>query len=226
MARSSLALSTYWRAARRPPLLLDEAAIRDWTGRDRWPTGRRVAVHADPWSLGIRQIRRALAERGGEPRLPHPLDQLERLTRLADGSHERASLTLADGDEFLGFATLARRLLAEPAHATPDRAAYELDLMYLWVVPERRGEGLGSALAAAVGVTAREDYRALARGAAGPLAVATLLFADFLTPRGAAVGRRVVRALTEGGLGFVADHAGIDMTLRLAPPRLVEEAAA
>jgi GNAT superfamily N-acetyltransferase len=217
----SLALSTFWRAARRPPLLLDAAAIHDWTGRDRWPAGRQVAVHADPWSLGIRQVRRVLAEQGGEPRLPHPLDQLERLTRLPDGSHERASLTLAEGDEFLGFATLARRLLAES-----DRVAYELDLMYLWIVPERRGEGLGSALAAAVGVTAREDYRAVARGAAGPLAVSTLLFADFLTPRGEAVGRRVVRALTEGGLGFVGDHAGVDMTLRLAPPRLVEEAAA
>jgi GNAT superfamily N-acetyltransferase len=215
------ALSTFWRPSRRSPLLLDAAAIRDWTGQQNWPAGRRVAVHADPWELGIRQVRRAIAEAGAEPRLPNPLDQLDRLSRAADGRHERASLTLAEDGEFLGFATLGRRLRGER-----ERIAYELDLMYLWVVPRRRGEGLGAALAAAVGVTAHEDYRALAEGTRRPLAVATLLFADFVTPRGASVGRRTVRALTEGGLGFVAEAACVDVTLRLAPPRLVEEAAA
>jgi hypothetical protein len=217
-----LALSSFWRPARRPRLVLDAASVRDWTGRERWPADRRVAVHADPWSLGIRRVRRAIGEGGArEPGLPDALGQLDRLTRAADGRHELASLTFAEGADFLGFATLGRRLLVER-----ERVAYELDLMYLWVTPARRGEGLGAALAAAVGITAREDYRALAHAAQRPLPVSTRLFADFLSARGAAVGRRVMRALTEAGLRFVSETSGVDVTLRLAPPRLVDEAAA
>jgi GNAT superfamily N-acetyltransferase len=183
---------------------------------------RRVDIFADPWCFGIRRARRVIVDAGvREPGLPNALEQIDRLDRAADGAHERMSVSLAAEGEFLGFATLGRRLRAEP-----DRVLYELDLMYLWVRPPHRGQGLGAAFAAAVGITALEDYRALARGARSVLPVSTLLFADFLSERGAAAGRKVVRALTEAGLAFVSETSRADVTLRLAPPRLVEDVAA
>jgi GNAT superfamily N-acetyltransferase len=177
----------FWHASRRAELRLTGATVRTWTGHETWPTGRAVVIHADPWRLGIRKVRQAIAAAGSpDAGLPNPLDQLDRLARAADGSHERASLTLADDRRaFLGFATLGRRVLPRR-----DRIDYELDLMFLWVHPAARGQGLGAALAAAIGMTSLADYRAMAVRTAAPLPVATLLFADFLTPSGAATGRR------------------------------------
>jgi len=228
-------LSTIWHARRRSGFLLDGGRVRALTGHDSWPDGRRVAVHADPWQFGIRHVRREIAAArlaSGESGRPDPLDQLDRLTRLDGGQFESTTLTLGEtgsagrGDRFLGFATLARRLRrAAAAAGTPrrhERTVYEIDLMFLWVQPECRRQGLGAALASAIGITALEDYRSIAGGRdGGTLPVSTLLFADFLTAGGAAVGRLTMHALVEAGLAFVAETAGADVTLRLKPPRLV-----
>jgi GNAT superfamily N-acetyltransferase len=217
--------------------MLDGGRVRAWTGHDSWPEGRQVAVHADPWQFGIRHVRREIAAArlaSGETGRPDPLDQLDRLTRLDGGQFEGTTLTLAEAgvgdgsrDRFLGFATVARRL--GRAAETPrrhERTVYEIDLMFLWVQPEYRRQGLGAALASAIGITALEDYRSIAgsRGRKTLLPVSTLLFADFLTAGGAAVGRLTMHALVEAGLAFVAETTGADVTLRLKPPRLVTAA--
>jgi GNAT superfamily N-acetyltransferase len=225
-------LSTIWHARRRSGFLLDGGRVRAWTGHESWPEGRRVAVHADPWQFGIRQVRREITAArlaAGESGRPNPLDQLDRLTRLDDGQFESTTLTLAeadggDGQRFLGFAALARRLRRAVGGILRqhERTVYEIDLMFLWVQPECRRQGLGAALASMVGITALEDYRSIAGGRErNLLPVSTLLFADFLTAGGAAVGRLTMHALVEAGLAFVTETAGADMTLRLKPPRLV-----